>query len=218
MPACTLRGGSRIFEKGGSIIGQQAKKRGPGGGPSLGPMLKSLQRGPKRGVRTPAPLDPPMSLVAVYTLSITRMCLGPLCPLCLCGSFFTVDCSDPESGCPEILTSSNCSGNSSCEPHHVFRSEDAGRLDLSSTGNVERGYRGWGSLVCTWLYTLASIGWHIIRVNPSDGGVIIETAPRSATYRWNISNMEPICFGDAYSSEATNGCSNWTVRYPISKN
>ena len=26
---------------------------GPGGGPTLGPMLKSLQRGPKRGVRIP---------------------------------------------------------------------------------------------------------------------------------------------------------------------
>ena len=35
------RGGSRIFERGGSILGLQAKKKGggPRGGPSLGPML-----------------------------------------------------------------------------------------------------------------------------------------------------------------------------------
>ena len=32
---------------GGSIIGLQAKKGGPGGGPTFGPMLKSLQRGQK---------------------------------------------------------------------------------------------------------------------------------------------------------------------------
>ena len=48
----------RIFEKkGGGILflALQAKTRGggPGGGSTLGPMLKSLQRGPKRGVRTP---------------------------------------------------------------------------------------------------------------------------------------------------------------------
>ena len=34
------------------ILGLQAKK---GGGPTLGPMLKSLHRGPKGGVRTPPP-------------------------------------------------------------------------------------------------------------------------------------------------------------------
>ena len=41
----------------GSILGLQAKK---GGGPTLGPMLESLHRGPKGGSRPPAPLDPPM--------------------------------------------------------------------------------------------------------------------------------------------------------------
>ena len=53
--SCHLRGGSRIFERGGgSILGLQAKKGGggPRGGPTLGPMLKSLHRGPKEGGRT----------------------------------------------------------------------------------------------------------------------------------------------------------------------
>ena len=51
------------FLKGGSIIDLQAKK----GGPVLGPMLKSLHRGPKGGggcgppgPPPPSPLDPPM--------------------------------------------------------------------------------------------------------------------------------------------------------------
>ena len=42
---------------GGSILGLQAKKGGPGGGPTLGPMLESLQRGPKKG-GGPYPLPP----------------------------------------------------------------------------------------------------------------------------------------------------------------
>ena len=48
------RGGSRIFFKGGPIfnLGRQ-QKRGAGGGPTLGSMLKILQRGPKRGVDPP---------------------------------------------------------------------------------------------------------------------------------------------------------------------
>ena len=51
------RGGSRIFERGGSILGLQAKG-GARGGPTLGPMLKSLHRGPKGGgIR--APWTPP---------------------------------------------------------------------------------------------------------------------------------------------------------------
>ena len=55
-----LRGGSRIFERGGgSILGLHAKKGGPGGGKMLGPMLKSLHRGPKGG-GGPDPLDPPL--------------------------------------------------------------------------------------------------------------------------------------------------------------
>ena len=38
-----VRGGSRIFLGGGSILGLQAKKGGgPGRGPTLGSMLKSL--------------------------------------------------------------------------------------------------------------------------------------------------------------------------------
>ena len=67
-------GGSRIFEggEGGGILGLdlQAKKskegEGEGGGgpcrrgPTLGSMLTSLHRGPKRGVRTTwTPLNPP---------------------------------------------------------------------------------------------------------------------------------------------------------------
>ena len=39
-----------------SILGLQAKKGGPGGGPTLGQILKSLQRGPKGG-RGPDPQD-----------------------------------------------------------------------------------------------------------------------------------------------------------------
>ena len=46
----SYRGGSRIFLKGGSVLGLEAKERGGGqGGPTLGPILKSLQRGPKGG-------------------------------------------------------------------------------------------------------------------------------------------------------------------------
>ena len=59
------RGGSRIFERGGgSRLGLQAKKGGgaDGGGPILGPMLKSLHRGTKGGgVQTPWTPPPPGS-------------------------------------------------------------------------------------------------------------------------------------------------------------
>ena len=65
-----MQGPSQDFSKriticrpgGGSILGLQTKKGGPGGGPTLGPVLNSLHSGPKRrGFRTPAPpLDPPM--------------------------------------------------------------------------------------------------------------------------------------------------------------
>ena len=52
------------FLKGGGVhldLGLQAKKGGggPRGGPTLGPMLKSLHRGPKGGGGGPDPLDPP---------------------------------------------------------------------------------------------------------------------------------------------------------------
>ena len=41
---------------GGSILGLQAKKGVPGGGPTLGPMLNSLYRGPQKGGgRPPTP-------------------------------------------------------------------------------------------------------------------------------------------------------------------
>ena len=42
---------------GGVHLRSTSKKGGPGGGPILGPMLKSLHRGPKGG--GPGPLDPP---------------------------------------------------------------------------------------------------------------------------------------------------------------
>ena len=45
---------------GGGIIGLQAKKGGPGGGPTLGPMLKSLQRGLKGGGQAPWTPPPPL--------------------------------------------------------------------------------------------------------------------------------------------------------------
>ena len=45
----------------GPILGLQAKK---GGGPTLGPMLKSLHRGPKGGVRTP--WTPPPGSATAY--------------------------------------------------------------------------------------------------------------------------------------------------------
>ena len=51
------RGGSRIFERGGGVHLRSTSKKGEGGprgGPTLGPMLKSLHRGPKGG-RTPCP-------------------------------------------------------------------------------------------------------------------------------------------------------------------
>ena len=53
------RGGSRIFEKGGVHLRSTSKKKrgGPGGGPTLDPMLKSLIVAPKKG--GPDPLDPP---------------------------------------------------------------------------------------------------------------------------------------------------------------
>ena len=55
------RGRSRIFEKGGggSILSLQQKKGGPGGSPTLGPMLKSLHRGPKGGGGSGPPASPP---------------------------------------------------------------------------------------------------------------------------------------------------------------
>ena len=60
------RGGSRIFQKGGGVhLRSTSKKkgRGPGGGPTLGPMLKSLHSGQKGGSGPPGPpLDPPMNI------------------------------------------------------------------------------------------------------------------------------------------------------------
>ena len=54
------RGGSRIFEKGVHLSNNRKnKKGGPGGGPTLGPMLKSLHCGPRGGGGGPDPLDPP---------------------------------------------------------------------------------------------------------------------------------------------------------------
>ena len=77
-----VRGGSRIFERGGgSRLGLQAKKGGPDGGPILGPMLKSLHRGTKGGVRTPCP--PPSGsatgpCASVYVSKGYRLCTSYL--------------------------------------------------------------------------------------------------------------------------------------------
>ena len=52
------------FLKGGggpSYVYKQ-KRGGPGGGPTLGQMLKSLHRGQKGAPGPPAPLDPPMCM------------------------------------------------------------------------------------------------------------------------------------------------------------
>ena len=65
----------------GSILGLQAKK---GGGPTLGPMLKSLHRGPKGGggVRTPWTPPPPPGSATVYIehkaaiYNLTTLCLN----------------------------------------------------------------------------------------------------------------------------------------------
>ena len=58
---------------GGASIGLQAKKGDSGGGPILGPMLKSLHRGPKGGSSPPDP-DPPMgSSHILQTLGGSRM-------------------------------------------------------------------------------------------------------------------------------------------------
>ena len=58
------QGRVQVFWKGVSILGLQAKKGDPGGGPTLGSMLKSLQRGQKRG--GPDPLDTPRPRCAHY--------------------------------------------------------------------------------------------------------------------------------------------------------
>ena len=49
------------FLKGGGVHLRftSKKKEGPGGGPTLGPMLKSLQRGQKKWEGGPDPLPPP---------------------------------------------------------------------------------------------------------------------------------------------------------------
>ena len=47
------------FLKRGAHLRSTSKKGGPGGGPTLGPMLKSLQRGPKKGGGRPLERPPP---------------------------------------------------------------------------------------------------------------------------------------------------------------
>ena len=55
----TFRGRSGIsFKGGGSILGLQEKRGVQEGGPTLGPMLKGLYRGPKRGGLDPDALPP----------------------------------------------------------------------------------------------------------------------------------------------------------------
>ena len=62
----TMPGADPGFLKGGSILGLQAKKEGPGGGPILGPMLKSLHSGPKRGSGPPGPLGSAHACIDIY--------------------------------------------------------------------------------------------------------------------------------------------------------
>ena len=92
----SCRGGSRIFLKGGGSIlkrgsiGLQVKKGGyhPGGGPTFDPMLKSLQRGGKRGgSRPPGPPGSAHELeggkdnilcmwyVAYYVVKLQALCI-----------------------------------------------------------------------------------------------------------------------------------------------
>ena len=74
------RGGSRIFE-GGVHLRSTSKKRGggPRGGPALGPMLKSLHRGPKGG--GPDPLDPPPPWIR-YCMTIANLTNATYRPIC----------------------------------------------------------------------------------------------------------------------------------------
>ena len=76
-----------VKKGGGSILGLQAKQGDPGGGPTMSPMLKSLQRGPKKrvggGVSGPLdPLDPPtprishMSLMTLMPHALVLMTLS----------------------------------------------------------------------------------------------------------------------------------------------
>ena len=51
-------------EGGGVYLRSTSKKGGPGGGPILGPMLKSLRSRPK-GSRPLDPLDPPMHVFII---------------------------------------------------------------------------------------------------------------------------------------------------------
>ena len=79
--ARSFRGGCRIFERRGSnLLGLHARKRG--GGPALGPMLKSLHRGPKGGgVQTlgPRPLDPLLGLsVTLPCVDFMRFTMGDI--------------------------------------------------------------------------------------------------------------------------------------------
>ena len=82
----TMPGADPGFLKGGPILGLQAKKGGPGGGPILGPMLKSLHSGPKRGVRTPCTPSPriPRPCMHRHTVGLHTMIglIGPTNQAC----------------------------------------------------------------------------------------------------------------------------------------
>ena len=64
-----IKGGSRIFER-GVHLRSTSKKKGGGGGPrgglTLGPMLKSLHRGPKGGAGPPAPPGSATEYIYIY--------------------------------------------------------------------------------------------------------------------------------------------------------
>ena len=48
-----------FLKRGGGVhLRSTSKKGGPGGGPIVGPMLKSLHRGPKSGTTPPPPIRP----------------------------------------------------------------------------------------------------------------------------------------------------------------
>ena len=78
-----------------------------GGGPTLGPMLKSLHRGPKGGVRTPwtPPLDPPLLPSACCCICGCGLVLTGAPPASLSLSLSSTDDLDTTAGSSEANNS-----------------------------------------------------------------------------------------------------------------